>query len=98
MVNSATKGNFSVTEKGRPNGRAAPENHQEQLLVLAGNARSRPVKLGDVDGERLIVGPGSVFQYAKRNLLTEQNRKMARAAEVDASVDPVAKRDVVSQL
>src|SRR5437660_5049126 len=63
-----------------------------------GDGRRGPVEFGDRDLERLVVGHGAVLQNAQRNLLAQQNRPESRAAEVDASVNSVTKRNVVRQL
>ena len=69
-----------------------PPNESCRLLVA--NGHRCPVELGDVDGERLGVAGGTIVQGADCQLLAQQDRVVAGAAEVDTSVDAVSDGDV----
>lgn len=65
-------------------------NAASLFLCLVADGCSCPVELRDVDGERLVVGPGSVVQHADRDCLAQQKRLQGRAPEMNPGVDAVA--------
>ena len=75
-----------------------PVGPPSRLALLVGDGGRRAVKLRDVDSERLVIRFGPILQDAERNLLTQKDRRIGRAAEVYAGVNPVSERDVVRQL
>src|SRR5712691_10841876 len=62
------------------------------------DSRRCPVELRQMDGERLVVGPGLVLEEAERDRLSQEQRRVGVAAPVDTGVDSMTERHVVSQL
>ena len=73
------------------------EQGQSILMLVAEGSRC-PIELRDIDGERLGVTVGTIVQRADCQLLAQQDRVVAGAAEVDTSVDAVPSGDVPRKL
>ena len=58
---------------------------------------SRAIKLGDADGERLVIAHSSIIEHADPHLLAQQNGSAGGTAEVNAGVNAVAKGNVMCQ-
>src|SRR5208337_2521997 len=73
---------------------------RERLLRVTRvrDSRRRPVELGQLNRERLVVGQRPVLQEAQRDGLSQQQRSVSIAAPVDARVDAVTEADVVPEL
>src|SRR5260370_9437387 len=62
-------------------------------IPLVGDGRRCPVELRQMDGERLVVGPGLVLEEAERDGPSQGQRHVGCAAPVDTGRGSITERN-----